>query len=661
MSGRNGKRTGRSGPLDRVLGERGHRGGGFDRLVENLGEGVARLREGRARAGANKPRGRSAQFNLRNRLMLVGGTLGLCAAALLYRALDLQVLNNDFYRQQGDARSLREIPIPTSRGMITDRNGEPLAVSTPVESIWGNPKELAKNPERLPELAKALGVAPDELARKLSQRSGKEFMYLKRRINPDEARRILAHKVPGVFSQREFRRFYPQGEAMAHVLGFTNIDDRGQEGLELAFDHELRGKPGTKRVIRDGAGQIVENVDLVQAAEPGKDLTLTLDRRIQYLTYRELRRALVETGASSASAVVLDIETGEVLAMANLPTYNPNLLGAGNRDTHRNRAITDVVEPGSTMKPITVAAALAAGTAKPTTLVNTAPGWMPNGRYRITDTHNNGTLTVTGVITKSSNIGAAKLALALPNDYFYKFIRDFGYGSKPGSGFPGESSGLVATPQRWSGTTKATMAYGYGLSATPLQIAMAYAAMANGGQLIHPTFVKGQRNEPQQVLDPVVAGEIMRMMQTVTEPGGTAKQAAILGYHVAGKTGTTRKFSATGGYSRKYVSLFAGVVPVEKPRFSMVVVVSEPDPSKRGYYGGSVSGPVFRNVMDGALRLMDVAPDDIETWLAVQAAAEAKRLKQNGGRPTGPVVPAAQAAAPPTPIAAGALAPGGVR
>ncbi|QCW27627.1 peptidoglycan D,D-transpeptidase FtsI family protein [Lysobacter enzymogenes] len=592
--------------------------------------------------------------------MLVGGALGLCAVALVARALDLQVISNDFYRQQGDARSLREIPIPTSRGMITDRNGEPLAVSTPVESVWANPKELAKNTERLPELAKALDVAPDELARKLAQRSGKEFMYLKRRINPDEARQILALKVPGVFSQREFRRFYPQGEAMAHVLGYTNIDDRGQEGLELAFDHELRGKPGTKRVIRDGAGRIVENVDLVRSAEPGKDLTLTLDRRIQYLTYRELRRALNDTGASSASAVVLDIETGEVLAMANLPTYNPNLPGAGNRDTHRNRAVTDVVEPGSTMKPVTVAAALSKGSVTPQTLVNTTPGWMPNGRYRITDTHNNGVLTVTGVITKSSNVGAAKLALPLPNDYYYNFIHSFGYGSKPGSGFPGESSGLLAPPQRWSGTTKATMSYGYGLSATPLQIAMVYAAMANGGKLIAPTFVKGQRNEGKQVLEPVVAGEIMRMMQTVTEPGGTAKQAAILGYHVAGKTGTTRKFSATGGYSKKYVSLFAGVVPVEKPRFSMVVVVSEPDPTKKGYYGGSVSGPVFRNVMDGALRLMDVAPDDIETWMAVQAAAEAKRQKQNGGKPVGPVVPAStrSAAKPPlrpdnAPIAAG--------
>lgn len=628
----------RSGPLDRVLGERG-KPRLLGRLASGLGSAAEQLA---ARNGTAKPRSR-AQFDLRNRLVLVGGALGLCAVALVVRALDLQVISNDFYRQQGDARSLREIPIPTSRGMITDRNGEPLAVSTPVESIWGNPQELLKNPTLLPKLAQAVGVSTELLTRKLTQRSGKEFLYLKRRINPDEARKILALKIPGVFSQREYRRYYPQGEALAHVLGFTNIDDRGQEGLELAFDHVLRGKPGAKRVIRDGAGRIVENVDLIRSAEPGKDLTLSIDRRIQYLTYRELRRALTDTGASSASAVVLDVATGEVLAMANLPTYNPNLLGAGNPETHRNRAVTDVVEPGSTMKPITVAAALNAGTVKPTTLVDTSPGSMANGRYRITDTHNYGTLTVTGVITKSSNVGAAKLALPLPSDYFYKFVRSFGYGSKPGSGFPGESSGVLMPPNRWSGTTKATMSYGYGLSVTPLQIAMTYAALANGGQLMSPTFVKGERNEPRQVLEPDLAHEMMRMMQTVTEPGGTAKQAAILGYHVAGKTGTARKFSATGGYSNKYISLFAGVVPVKNPRFSMAVVVSEPDPKLRGYYGGSVSGPVFRNVMDGALRLMDVAPDDIETWLAAQAAADAKRLKAT--KPAGPAAPAQAAPA----------------
>jgi cell division protein FtsI (penicillin-binding protein 3) len=590
---------------------------------------------GRVTSKSGKPRNR-AQFNLRGRLLLVAGSLGLCSLALVGRAVDLQIVDNAFYREQGNERFLREIAIPTSRGMITDRNGEPLAVSSPVESVWGNPQELLKVPDRLPELARALGVPLEQLTLKLGQKSDKEFLYLKRRINPDESRAILAHKIPGVFSQREFRRFYPQGEALAHVLGFTNIDDRGQEGVELAFDDWLRGTPGAKKVIRDRRGRIVENVDLVRPAQPGKDLTLSIDRRIQYLTYRELKRTLLETGASSASAVVLDIHTGEVLAMANLPSFNPNAVDGSQRDAHRNRAVTDVVEPGSTMKPITVAAALAAGVVTPNTLIDTNPGWMPNGRYRTTDTSNHGVLTVTGVITKSSNVGAAKIAQRLQDQQFYDFIHGFGYGSAPHSGFPGESSGVLPSPARWSGTSKQTISYGYGLSTTPLQIAEAYAAMANGGHLIPPTFVKGQRNASTQALPPAIAHEVMKMMQTVTEPGGTATTAAILGYHVAGKTGTARKASG-GSYSRRYISLFAGVVPVDNPRFSMVVVVNEPDPSRRGYYGGSVSGPVFHNVMEGALRLMDVPPDDIDTWLAAQAAAEARRA----GKPVAVAAPAA--------------------
>jgi len=584
-----------------------------------------RNRRDAARAVGNRPRARNQQFDLRRRLMLVGGTLALCSVALLARALDLQVIDNEFYQRQGAARFLREIPIATSRGMITDRNGEPLAVSSPVESIWGNPQELLKAPQRLPQLAKALGMPLDELSRRLSQRSDKEFLYLKRRINPDEAHQILSLDIPGVASQREYRRFYPQGEALAHVLGFTNIDDRGQEGLELAFDDWLRGTPGTKRVIRDRRGRIVENVDLVRAAQPGRDLTLSIDRRIQYLAHRELRNALNEFSASSGSAVVLDVATGEVLAMVNLPTFNPNAVGSSARDAHRNRAVTDLFEPGSTMKPLTVAAGLEAGVITPTTLFNTNPGSIANGRYRTTDTHNYGVLDTTGVIRKSSNVGAALIARQLSNQQFYDFVRRFGYGQKTGSGFPGESSGVFPAPDRWYGTSKQTMSYGYALSATPLQIATAYAALGNGGKLTPPSFVKGQHAPSQQVLDPAISNEVLHMMQTVTEPGGTATRAAILGYHVAGKTGTSRKASA-GGYSRRYIGYFAGLVPVENPRFSMVVMVNDPDPAK-GYVGGTVSAPVFRNVMEGALRLMDVAPDDLDTWLAAQAEAEAKRRK----------------------------------
>lgn len=566
-------------------------------------------------------RGRNrARFNLRGRVTLVVCALALCSVSLIGRAAYVQLVNSDFYQREGNERFIRNIEIPTSRGMITDRNGEPVAVSSPVESIWCDPQELLKTPDRLPELARALGEPLDTLTSRISQRAEKEFYYLKRRINPDEAKKILAHGVPGVYSKREYRRFYPQGEAMAHVLGFTNIDDRGQEGVELAFDEWLRGSPGAKKVIRDNRGRIVENVDLVKQAQPGKDLTLSIDRRIQFLAYRELRNALVSNNASSGSVVVLDVATGEVLAMVNLPTFNPNAASLGKPDAHRNRAIVDTMEPGSTIKPITAAAALTAGVVKPTTIFNTSPGWMPNGKYRTTDTHNYGVLDVTGIIRKSSNVGAAKLAALVPDQEYYEFLRKFGYGSKTGSGFPGEAAGGVAPPSRWSGTTKQTMSYGYGLSATPLQIAHAYATIGNGGMAIAPTFIKGQRNEPTEVLSPEIAHQVLRMMQTVTEPGGTATQAAILGYHVAGKTGTARK-AFNGGYSRDYRAFFAGLVPVENPRFSMVVVLDNPQSS---IYGGIVSAPVFHNVMEGALRLMDVPPDDIETWIAAQEKAEAK-------------------------------------
>jgi cell division protein FtsI (penicillin-binding protein 3) len=585
-----------------------------------------------------------AQFNLRGRLMLVTGTLGVCALALVARAVDLQLVRNEFYRRQGDERFLREVQIPTTRGMITDRNGEPLAVSTPVESVWANPKEVLDSPGGLPKLATALGVDVETLTRKLTQRADKEFVYLKRRMNPAEAQRILALNIPGVSSQREYRRFYPQGEAIAHVLGFTNIDDHGQEGIELAFEDTLRGTAGMKRVIRDRRGRTVEEVDLVSPAEPGKNITLTIDRRIQFLAYRELKRALLDTGATSGSAVVLDVATGEVLAMANLPSFNPNSVGLGDRDAHRNRAVTDLIEPGSTMKPLTVAAALEAGKITPRTMFNTNPGWMPNGKYRTTDTHNYGMLDTTGVIRKSSNVGAAKISHMLPDRDFHEFLMRLGYGRSTGSGFPGESPGRLPKPENWSGTTKQTMSYGYGLSATPLQIAHAYATLGNGGRAIVPTFIKGEGGEATQVLDERIARDVLRMMQTVTEPGGTATQAAILGYHVAGKTGTAR-ILINGAYSRRYNAFFAGLVPVDNPRFAMAVVLKDPDPST-GYTGGLVSAPVFKNVMEGALRLMDVPPDDIETWLAAQAAAEAKRSRQAGV--VAPVVPRASPAPPVT-------------
>lgn len=563
-----------------------------------------------------------SQFNLRTRMLMVGAGLGLCAVALVGRAAYVQLVNSDFYQRQGEARYLREVPIATSRGMITDRNGEPVAVSTPVASIWVNPQELLRAPERIPELAQALSLPVDEVTAKLTQKADKEFMYLRRRMNPDVAEQIVALKIPGVFSQREFRRYYPQGEAMAHVLGFTNIDDHGQEGLELAFDDWLRGKPGAKKVIRDRKGAIVESIDLVRAAEPGKDLTLSIDRRIQFLAMRELRNAVVENKAAGGSVVIMDVASGEVLAMANLPTYNPNAVGGATPDTRRNRAVTDLVEPGSTMKPLTVATALQTGAVTPGTVIDTNPGYMSLGRYTIRDVpRNNGVLDVTGVITRSSNIGAAKIVARIPDQTFYDSLRAFGYGVAPHSGFPGESVGVVPVPGSpgWYGTTKTTMSYGYGLSVTPLQIAQAYSALANGGRVIQPTFVKGQHNEARQVLDPAIAQEVVRMMETVVTQGG-AKGAAILGYHVAGKTGTARKNGPRGYESGRYNLLFAGVVPATNPRFAAVIVVNDPQGGK--YYGGLVAAPVFHHVMEGTLRLMDVPPDDIQSWLAAQAAGK---------------------------------------
>jgi cell division protein FtsI (penicillin-binding protein 3) len=565
-------------------------------------------------------RTRTRPVNTRLRLYAVLGVLALGATSLIVRAVDLQLLDNEFYQQQGDARFLREIPIATSRGMITDRNGEPLAVSSPVESIWANPQELLQHPAQLPALAQALSIPLEPLTQRLAQRAGKEFVYLRRHMNPDEAQAIVALGIPGVFAQREFRRFYPVGEITAHVLGFTNIDDRGQEGLELAFDEWLTGKPGAKRVIRDRRGRIVENVDLVRAAEPGRDLALSLDRRIQYLAYRELKAALAENQAGSGSVVVLDVATGEILAMVNQPSYNPNAREAAEPGTHRNRAVTDVFEPGSVMKTLTIAAALEAGKFTPDTPIDTAPGYMPIPGYVIHDFKNYGTLTVTGVLSKSSNVGATKIAQTLPNEVQYDLYRRFGLGQASGSGFPGESAGVLTGPDQWGPTEKATISYGYGLSTTLLQLARAYAAVGNGGRLIEPTFVKGANNPSQQVIDPALSRQLLSMLEAVTAPGGTATRAAVLGYRVGGKTGTSRKASGGGYAAKRYSSVFVGLVPASQPKFAMAVVVNDPQSRDAAgalvYGGGAVAAPVFHRVMDGALRLMDVPPDNVQQWYA---------------------------------------------
>jgi cell division protein FtsI (penicillin-binding protein 3) len=571
---------------------------------------------GAPRAEGARMKPRPSAITMKVRLYAVLMLLALGSTALIVRAVDLQVVRKEFYQEQGDARFLREVPIAVSRGTILDRNGEPLAVSTPVESIWANPAQVLDQPERLPGLANALGVDAQALRQKLEQHQDKEFVYLKRQLNPDDAREILKLGVAGVASQREYRRYYPSGEVTAHVLGVTNIDDHGQEGLELAFDDWLAGKPGAEDVIRDNKGHTVEDVELVREPKPGRDLTLSIDRRIQYLAYRELKSQIMEHHAASGSMVILDVASGEILAMVNQPSFNPNA-HAADQAYRRNRALTDVVEPGSTVKAFTVATALESGKWNPNSKVDTNPGYYQIGSYTIHDVHNHGMLTLTGVITKSSNIGAAKVAETLPKENLYNTFHRFGFGESSGSGFPGESSGLLPTLTAWGPVEKAAIAYGYGLNATPLQLAQAYAALANDGRLRAPTFVRDARNPENAVIDPEIAHTVIKMLETVVMPGGTAyPQAVVPNYLVAGKTGTARMAHA-GSYQDRYISLFAGMVPASAPRLVGVVVVNDPGGGHGGaYFGALIAAPVFAKVMDGALRLLDVPPDNVQHWFA---------------------------------------------
>ena len=580
----------------------------------------------------------AARVKVRARLYTVLLMLSLGATALVVRAVDLQFLRKDFYQDQGDQRFLRERAIPVSRGMITDRNGEPLAVSTPVESIWAQPGEVLAHRARLPELADALGVELELLEQRLAQRGDKEFVYLRRHLAPDAADRILSLGIPGINAQREFRRYYPAGEGVAHLLGFTNIDDRGQEGLELAFDEWLAGKPGLKRIVQNRRGEVVEDVELLRESQPGRDLRLSIDRRIQYLAYRELKSAMQEHGASSGSVVVLDVPSGEILAMVNWPSYNPNARGSGDASARRNRAVTDVFEPGSVIKAFTVAAGIESGRFTAASTIDTTPGTLRVANHTVRDIHNYGVVNLTRLLTKSSNVGAARIAAELTNDHLYDMFHRFGFGEATGCGFPGESPGVLPEARGWGTLEKATLSYGYGLSVTPLQLAQAYAALANGGRLRPPTFVAGTPNPDSAVLDPDIAREVIAMLETVIGPEGTGSRAAVPNFSVAGKTGTTRR-AVPGGYQSRYISVFAGVVPASRPRLAGVVVVH--DPRGAAYYGGLVAAPVFGKVMPGALRLLNVAPDHLDLL-----EADARTL------PAAAVAAAAAAAPPVLPLSA---------
>lgn len=557
--------------------------------------------------------GKAGAANYRGRRITLLGLMLVVVAGLIWRAVDLQILHKDFLQGQGDARHLRVVSIPAHRGMITDRHGEPLAISTPVDSIWANPQDLLTARDEWNQLAKTLDVNRAWLKERIERNATREFVYLKRHVQPELAEQVMALGIPGVSLQREYRRYYPAGEVAAHLIGFTNVDDAGQEGLERSFESVLHGTPGSMRVVKDRLGRIVETVERVNEPVPGRDLALSIDRRIQYIAYRELKAAVQMNRAKSGSAVVLDVNTGEVLAMVNQPAFNPNNRDSLRSDHYRNRAVTDLYEPGSTVKPFTVAVALESGQYEPTTLLDTTPGTLRVGPNTIRDVHDYGLIDVTTLIAKSSNVGTGKLALALPPEQVWRKFSAMGLGALSGGNLPGEALGSLPDYHRWYPIDRVTFSFGYGLSATTLQLARAYAALADGG-VLKPVSLLPLAQSPagERVMTDKVARQLITMLEAATGEKGTGGAARVPGYRVAGKTGTVRK-SGVGGYAEdSYLSLFAGLVPASNPRLAMVVVID--DPRGDDYYGGLVAAPVFGRVMSGALRLLDVAPDDLPAF-----------------------------------------------
>ncbi len=546
--------------------------------------------------------------SFRWRAYLLLGLLATCALGLVYRAVNLQLVDHRFLAKEGDARFSRVLDIAAHRGTVTDRYGEPLAVSTPVDSVWVNPGELALATEQIPRLAAALKLDRQELARRITSNLDREFLYIARHRQPAEAEQIKALGIPGVYTSREYRRYYPAGEVTGHLLGFTNVDDAGQEGLELAFDHWLAGEDGQKRVIQDRYGRIVQNVDSIRPARPGRDLVLSIDLRIQYLAYRELKAAIRDERARAGSIVVIDVETGEVLAMVNQPAYNPNDREQMQAATYRNRAATDIFEPGSSIKPFFVAAGLATGKYDNHSVIDTSPGFFKVGSKMEEDEHNFGAINIATVLAKSSNVGMAHLALSLPPQEIWTTLTHLGFGQVSTSGYPGESAGLLPNYAQWRPIGIATMSHGYGLSVTPLQLAHGYATVGGFGLARPVSFLRVEGEaQGERVLDEHVGRELVSMLESVVSAEGTGKLAAIPGYRVSGKTGTAFKAEAGGYSTNRYMAVFGGVAPTTAPRLAAVVVIDEP--SNGQHRGGEVAAPVFSRVVGGALRLLAVAPD----------------------------------------------------
>lgn len=526
--------------------------------------------------------------------------------ALIARALWLQGMSTEFLQKQGAARYARTLELSATRGKIIDRHGQVLASSVPVKAIWASSESVLEAPqEKILQLAALLDMSEQELRKKLVL--DRQFVYLKRQAEQPLVDKVLALNIQGVKTEKEYKRFYPEGEVMAHVVGFTNVEDKGQEGIELASEKSLAGKTGSRRVIKDRLGRVVEDIESVRPPHDGKDMKLSVDSKIQYIAYTHLKDAVEKFKAKAGGAVVLNVQTGEILALVNLPTYNPNDRSVLTGAQLRNRVITDTFEPGSTMKPFPIALALDTGRVKPDTLIETAPGHMTIGSATIHDAHKQGTLTVAGVIQKSSNIGTAKMALQMPPKEMWEMFATLGFGQQPNIGFPGAVAGRMRNYKTWKPIEQATMSYGHGLSVSLLQIARAYMIFARKGDMIPLTFQQSTAMPVgTQVISEKTAMQMREMLESVTQPGGTATQARVPGYRVAGKTGTAHKIEH-GKYVNKYIGDFVGFAPVSNPRIIVAVMIDEP--SGGVYYGGSVAGPVFAAITANVLRSMNVVPD----------------------------------------------------
>jgi cell division protein FtsI (penicillin-binding protein 3) len=538
--------------------------------------------------------------------LLVTVILGLSA-----RVINLSIFNRSFLQHEGNIRSLRIVNVSAFRGMITDRNGLPLAVSSPVLSLWANPQLLSKELQTLKPLGHVLGLNPPTLLKLLEKNKNREFVYLKRGLLPDVSTQIKKLNIPGLFLFEEYKRFYPEGDASAHVVGFTNVDDKGEEGMELAYNSWLSGKKGSKLTVKDRLGREIDTLKILQVQTPGNDLTLSIDKRIQYIAFRELQAGVDKSQALSGSVVVLEAKTGEILAMVNNPSYNPNSRLHVRADAFRNRAITDTFEPGSTMKAFSIAAILESGKFNPQTVINTYPGWIRVGRHVVHDEHNNASLTVAKILGISSNVGVAKMILALPHNRLWEILHAVGFGQVTNVGYPGEQAGSIIARSALKPFALATLAFGYGISVTPLQIAQAYSIFANKGMKIPVTFRKlDAPPQGEQVIDAKTAGEMLHLLETVTSAkGATGEKARVPGYRVAGKTGTAIIAGAHGYKKKEYLSSFVGIAPASNPRLIVAVIIRSPQGKQ--YYGGQISAPVFEKVMENSLRLLNVTPDNI--------------------------------------------------